>query len=226
MNHRKPKEPRARMAKSEAEPKTPQSQPEDAEAMAEAPPPGEEEGARDDPHARLEAELADLKDQLLRALAETENVRRRAQREREDAARFAAAPLVKDIIEVADNLRRALDAVPAEAVEADEHLKTLMTGVEMTEKSLQAVLEKHHIKRLDPLGEPLDPHSHEAIFEIPDPSQPPGTIVQVVRAGYRLHDRLLRPAQVGVAKGGAAKNGNAGGSDGEREAGSRIDTSA
>ena len=177
-----------------------------------------------DPVAELQVQVAELKDQLLRALAETENLRRRSQREREDTARYAAAPFAKDMIEVADNLSRALDAVPAEAVEADEHLKTLMTGVSMTEKALQSVFEKHHIKRIDPMGERLDPHSHEAMFEVPDPSQPSGTIVQVLRAGYRLHDRLLRAAQVGVAKGGEKAEGA---KDGDRrEPGAHVDTTA
>lgn len=188
-----------------------------------------EAGEVTDRAAALEAEAASLKDQLLRALAETENLRRRSQREREDAVRYAAVPLIKDLIEVADNLRRALEAVPPDAVEGDEHLKTLMTGVEMTEKAMQGVFEKHDIQRIDPLGERLDPHWHEAIFQIPDPNQPAGTVLQVVRVGYRLHDRLLRAAQVGVAKGGpsAAANGGKGNGEGDRrEPGSRLDTTA
>lgn len=158
--------------------------------------------AEDDRVARLEAEVRSLKDQLLRALAEAENQRRRSQREREDAVKYAAAPFARDVVEVADNLRRALDSVPDEAVEADEHLKTLMAGVEMTEKELLAVFDKHGIERIDPVGEPLDPHSHEAMFEVPDADAPSGTVVQVLRVGYRMRGRLLRAAQVGVAKGG------------------------
>lgn len=236
------------MPKSDPKTKRPKPEP---EPEAETPEPQEARGEAaeaEDPLARLESEVAALKDQLLRALAETENVRRRAQREREEALRYAPAPLVRDLIEVADNLRRALEAVPAEAVEADEHLRTLMTGVEMTEKALQAVFEKHHIEKIEPLGQPLDPHLHEAIFEIPDPSHPAGTVLQVVRAGYRLHDRLVRPAQVGVAKGGPpkpdaprgeneraeagppqpgeAKGDGAAGPDDGRAPGSRIDTTA
>lgn len=224
-----------------AEPAAESGEPEEPAAEPEAIP---EEA---DPLALLEAEAASLKDQLLRALAETENLRRRSQRERDDAVKYAAAPLIRDIIEVADNLRRALEAVPAEAVEADEHLKTLMTGVELTEKALLSVFERHHIVKIDPLGERLDPHFHEAIFEVPDPSRPAGTVAQVVRAGYRLHDRLLRAAQVGVAKGGPnaqaapepagaaeaeaetppAAEGEAEAEAGERRApGSRIDTTA
>ena len=172
---------------SEAEPET------EAEAEAETPA---------DPTAVLQAEVAALRDQLLRALAETENLRRRSQREREDALKYAAVPFMRDLIGVVDNLRRAMDSVLPEALEADEHLKTLMAGLEMTEKELATVFERHHIVKIEPLGERLDPHSHEAMFEVSDPESPSGTVVQVVQAGYRLHDRLLRPAQVGVAKGG------------------------
>jgi molecular chaperone GrpE len=187
----------------------------------------QENAAASDPVAELTAQVADLKDQLLRALAETENLRRRSQREREDAVRYATAPFAKDMVEVADNLSRALEAVPPDAVEADEHLKTLMTGVRMTEKALQTVFEKHHIRRIDPMGQRMDPHAHEALFEVPDPSQPAGTVVQVIRAGYRLHDRLLRAAQVGVAKGGPAGGSPLGGANGEdTQPGSRVDTSA
>ncbi len=159
--------------------------------------------------AGLQAEVAALKDQLLRALAETENLRRRSQREREDALKYAAVPFMRDLIGVVDNLRRAMDSVSSEALEADEHLKTLMAGLEMTEKELATVFERHHIVKIEPLGERLDPHSHEAMFEVPDPESPSGIVVQVVQAGYRLHDRLLRPAQVGVAKGGPAAQSQA-----------------
>ena len=172
-------------------------------AEPEAEPEAEAE-ASTDPTAGLQAEVAALKDQLLRALAETENLRRRSQREREDALKYAAVPFLRDLIGVVDNLRRAMDSVSPEALEADEHLKTLMAGLEMTEKELATVFERHHIVKIEPLGERLDPHSHEAMFEVPDPKSSTGTVVQVIQAGYRLHDRLLRPAQVGVAKGGPA----------------------
>ncbi len=122
--------------------------------------------------AGLQAEVAALKDQLLRALAETENLRRRSQREREDALKYAAVPFMRDLIGVVDNLRRAMDSVSPEALEADEHLKTLMAGLEMTEKELATVFERHHIVKIEPLGERLDPHSHEAMFEVPDPESP------------------------------------------------------
>ncbi len=177
-------------------------------APAEAAPgesaPGESVAAEVDRAAGLEVELAALKDQLLRALAETENLRRRSQREREDAVKYAAVPLIKDLVGVVDNLRRAMSSVSSEALEADEHLRTLMTGLEMTEKELNAVFEKHHIVRIEPLGERLDPHYHEAMYEIPDPEAASGTVLHVLQPGYRLHGRLLRPAQVGVAAGGPA----------------------
>ena len=166
--------------------------------------PTESVAAEVDRSAWLEVEVASLKDQLLRALAETENLRRRSQREREDVVKYAAAPLIKDLVGVVDNLRRAMNSVSSEALEADEHLKTLMTGLEMTEKELNAVFEKHHIVKIEPLGERLDPHYHEAMYEIPDPEAASGTVLQVLQPGYRLHGRLLRPAQVGVAAGGPA----------------------
>jgi molecular chaperone GrpE len=149
----------------------------------------------------LRQEVADLKDRLLRALAETENVRNRARRDREDSRKYAVAPLAKDILTVADNLARAISSVPEEATR-DANVKALLEGVSMTEKALQDAFAKHFIGRIDAVGEKLDPHRHEAMFEVPDPSQPAGTVVQVFEAGYTLHDRLLRPARVGVAKGG------------------------
>lgn len=163
--------------------------------------------AAPDPAAELaqaKAEAAQLKDQLLRALAESENTRRRSQREREESARYAAAPLAKDIVQVADNLARALAAVPPEALAKDEALKNLVDGIAATERQFLAALERHNIKRIDPLGEKFDAHLHQAMFELPSTGQPAGTVVQVLQPGYMLHDRLLRPALVGVAKGDAA----------------------
>ena len=151
--------------------------------------------------AKAQAELAAAKDQLLRALAEAENTRRRTQRDREEFARYAAAPLAKDILPVADNLARALAAVPAEALAKDEALKNLVDGIAATERQLQAALERHHIKRVAAHGEKFDSHRHQAMFEMPGSGKPGGTVVQELQAGYMLHDRLLRPALVGVAKG-------------------------
>jgi len=177
----------------------------------------------EDPVTVLEGEVASLKDQLLRAMAETENVRRRAQREREDGAKYAAAAVVKDLLGVADNLQRALESVPAELAEQNEPVKNLRLGVEMTQKELQTAFERHNIRVIEPLGEKLDPHLHEAMFEIEDPDKPAGTVVQVIQAGYRLHDRLLRPARVGISKGGAKSNGAP---EGGAEPGGTVDTSA
>jgi molecular chaperone GrpE len=168
---------------------------------------GEEAEAKtsaDERIVQLEAEVAELKDQLLRALAETENVRRRTERERTDAVKYAAAPMLRDLLAVADNLSRAIDSVPDDAGAGDQRIETLLAGVKLTEKELNAVFERHHVVKLEPLGERLDPHRHEAMFEVPDDSQPSGTVVQVVQPGYLLHDRLLRPARVGVSKGGPA----------------------
>ena len=191
--------------------------------------------------ARLEAEVAGLRDQLLRALAESENQRRRGQREREEAVRYAAAPVLRDLLAVADNLQRALESVPEDAASQNGTIKTLLEGVQLTERELQAVFERHGIVKLEPMGERLNPHHHEAMFEVPDPDQPSGTIVQVVQPGYVLHDRLLRPARVAVAKGGPPA-GPAGGTDEDAgadedqdgdgsssnggEPGGRVDTSA
>lgn len=151
--------------------------------------------------AGIEAELSDTKDRLLRALAETENVRRRAQREREDAARYGASNLAKDLVNVADNLRRAVQSVPEGGGE-DELTRTLLQGVSATERELLSAFERHGIRRIEPLGERFDHNLHQAIFEIENSGQPPGTVVQVLQPGYVMHDRLLRPAMVGVAKGG------------------------
>ncbi|HYZ39249.1 MAG TPA: nucleotide exchange factor GrpE [Stellaceae bacterium] len=149
----------------------------------------------------LQAELAEQKDRLLRALAETENVRRRAQREREDASKYAVAGFAKDLLSAADNLRRALESLPESEVR-DERTRSLLAGVEATERELLSVFERHGIKRIDPKGERFDHNLHQAIFEAERPDEPSGTIVEVLQPGYLLHERLLRPAMVGVAKGG------------------------
>lgn len=160
---------------------------------------GEEESQ--DPLAVLREEAESLRDQLLRALAEVENTRRRAQKDKQEAARYAPAPLARDLLAVSDNLGRALQSVPEELAE-DERVKSLIEGIEMTQRELQSVFERHSIARIEPIGEKLDPHRHEAMFEVEDPNREPGTVVQVIEPGYVLHDRLLRPARVGVAKGG------------------------
>jgi molecular chaperone GrpE len=161
-----------------------------------------EDGAPLSPEERvaaLEAELADYRDRLLRALAETENTRRRAQREREDASKYTIAGFAKDLLSVADNLRRALDSLP-EAEIRDERTRSLLSGVAATERELLSVFERHGVRRIDPQGEHFDHNFHQAIFEADRADRPAGTIVEVLQPGYVLHDRLLRPAMVGVAK--------------------------
>jgi molecular chaperone GrpE len=150
--------------------------------------------------AKLEADLAEAKDRLLRALAETENQRRRAQREREDAQRYGSASFAKDLLDVADNLRRALDSVAPDAVQ-DERVKALIEGVAATERALLAAFERNGVRRIEPqLGDRFDFNLHQAMFEAENSGHPPGSVVQVLQAGYQMHDRLLRPALVGVAK--------------------------
>jgi molecular chaperone GrpE len=167
-----------------------------------------EERSADDRLTALEAELADQKDRLLRALAETENVRRRAQREREDASKYAVTGFAKDLLSAADNLRRALESLP-EAEVKDERTRSLLAGVAATERELLSVFERYGIRRIDPKGEPFDHNFHQAIFEAERADQPSGTVVEVLQPGYVLHDRLLRPAMVGVAKGGPKPAGSA-----------------
>ena len=153
--------------------------------------------------AQVQAEAADLRDRLLRALAEVENVRRRAERERDDARKYAVANFAKDLLDAADNLRRAIEHMP-EAQAKDELTRNLLAGVAATERTLLAAFERHGIRRIDPKGERFDHNFHQAIFEAENTGQPAGTIVEVMQPGYVLHDRLLRPAMVGVAKGDSA----------------------
>jgi molecular chaperone GrpE len=160
-------------------------------------------GHEEKPEPSLEDELRRMKDQHLRALAEVENVRRRAQKDREDASQYAVTAFAREMLSVADNFRRALEAVPPET-KGDETLSHLLTGLEATERQLQASFERFGIKRLEPLGQPFDPNFHRVMMEIEDPSQPAGTVLQVLQAGYMIHNRLLREALVAVAKGGPA----------------------
>lgn len=164
----------------------------------------EEAAAPESPEQRiaaLEAEVADLKDRLVRSFAEVENTRRRAEKERQNASKYAATGLARDLLEVIDNLRRAIDSVPAEAADQDEALKSLLVGVEMTEQALLKGFEKNDITRIDPKGEKFTYDYHQAMSELPNTGQPAGTVVEVLAPGYLLHDRLLRPAMVIVAKG-------------------------
>jgi len=162
----------------------------------------------------LTREVAESRDKVLRTLAEMENLRKRTSREVADARTYGITGFARDVLEIADNLQRALDAVPAEArAAADPGLKALIEGVELTERSLLNALEKHGVRKLDPVGEKFDPNFHQAMYEVPDASVPAGTVVQVVQAGYMISERVLRPALVAVSKGGAkaaplAANGN------------------
>src|ERR1043165_9202336 len=162
----------------------------------------------DDPESgsveELQKEAADARDRMLRTLAEMENLRKRTAREVADARAYGITGFARDILDIADNLQRALDAIPAEAKEtADPGIKAFIEGVELTERSLLNTLEKNGVKKFDPSGEKFDPNFQQAMYEVPDPSVPSGTVVQVVQAGFMIGERVLRPALVGVAKGGA-----------------------
>ncbi len=161
------------------------------------------EGSEAERVARAEAERDEMKDRLLRTLADMENLRRRTEREVADARAYGATSFARDTLNVADNLRRALESVPAEARAGDDGaLKALIEGVELTERDLLKTLERHGVRRLEPQGGKFDPNLHQAMFEVPDATEPNGTVVQVVQAGYVIGERVLRPALVGVAKGG------------------------
>ncbi len=167
---------------------------EQSEQLAEAATP-------EDRIVELETELASVNDRMLRLMAETENIRRRSAREREDTLRYAASGLAKDLLNVADNLHRALAAVPDELRSGDEAAKNFVVGVEMTEKELLSAFEKHAIQQILPLGEKFDYEKHQAMFELENTGEPAGTVVEMMQPGYIMHERLLRPAMVGVAKG-------------------------
>ena len=169
--------------------------------------PEEQEAAEPTP----EEQIADLKDQLLRAMAETENIRRRAQRDVQDTSRYAVSNFARDVLSIGDNLTRALDSVPQEARETNEALASLLDGVTMTQREFLTTIERHGIKRIEPMGVKFDHNFHQAMFEVEDADNEPGTVVQVVQVGYMIGDRLLRPAMVGIAKQpGAAGPGNSG----------------
>ncbi|MDL2409137.1 nucleotide exchange factor GrpE [Rhizobium calliandrae] len=157
-------------------------------------------------HEALERRLKEneeLKDRALRVAAEMENLRRRTTRDVHDARTYAVANFALDMLSVSDNLRRALDAIPAEAeASGDAGFKALIEGVDLTERAMLLALERHGVKKLAPEGEKFDPNFHQAMFEVPNPEVPAGTVVQVVQPGYSIGDRVLRPAMVGVAKGG------------------------
>lgn len=147
-------------------------------------------------------ETAQKHDAYLRAVAETENVRRRMEKEKEEISRYAITKFAKDILSVGDNFQRAIAAVPQEAVAADPALKTLVDGVTLAERDFRSALERHGVKAIDPAGQPFNPHQHQAVMEKEDASVPAGTVLQVFQTGYLIEDRCLRPAMVVVSRGG------------------------
>jgi molecular chaperone GrpE len=156
-----------------------------------------------DPVEALNKENADLKDRLLRLAAEMENLRKRMTREIDDTRSYAITKFARDMLTATDSLSRALLVLPAEARDsADGPMKSLIDGIELTEREMQRLLATHGVKPIEAEGQKFDPHRHQAMFEVPDPTKPEGTVVQVVQAGYAIGDRVLRPAMVGVAKGG------------------------
>jgi len=154
--------------------------------------------------AGLQAELADVKDKLLRALADADNTRKRAERAQIDTTKYAVAGFARDLLDVSDNLRRAIEAVPAEQRATNEFMNTLMQGVEATERVMLATFEKNAIRKLTPSSGQFDPNLHEVMFEAEVPGKRAGEIIQLIEPGYMIADRLLRPARVGVAKGDSA----------------------
>lgn len=166
--------------------------------------PGAEQPSGEQQVAALAAAVDELRDKFLRAVAETDNVRKRAERDVADARAYGITSFARDVLSIADNLSRALDAISPEArASADATLKALLEGVDLTRREMQNVLQKHGVRELDPKGEKFDPNFHQAMFEVPDPQVPAGMVVQVVQSGYAIGDRVLRPAMVGVSKGGA-----------------------
>jgi molecular chaperone GrpE len=172
-------------------------------------------GAEPAPSTALEREHADMRDRLLRTLAEMENLRKRTEREVADSRLYGVSSFARDVLGVADNMRRALETVPAELrASAESAVKSLIEGVELTERELLKALEKNGVRQFTPQGEKFDPNLHQAMFEVPDASVPAGSVVQVMQPGYMIGERVLRPALVGVSKGGpksapASNNDNA-----------------
>jgi len=201
----------------------PAGEPQDPQPAEAAPPPDDAVALQAERTQALEAELADANDKLLRALAEAENVRRRAQRDKEDASKYAIKGFAEDMLRVADNMGRALAAIDADARAQDANLENIAVGVEMVHKELLTAFERAGVKPIEAQGARFDPMLHEAMFEIEDPSQPAGTIAQVLEEGFTLHGRTLRAAKVGVTKGGPkaepqpAEGEDATAADGQRD---------
>lgn len=172
--------------------------------------PAPEAANENDPIATLEAQVVDLRDRFLRAVAEGENIRKRAERDVADARAYGITSFARDVLGVADNLARTIEHVSAEArASADPSLKALLDGVELTERDLQMILQKNGLKPINPMGQKFDPHFHQAMFEVADSGRPQGTVVQVIQPGYAIGERVLRPAMVGVARGGSKASAKA-----------------
>ena len=159
----------------------------------------------DDPLAAMTAERDQLKEQLLRALADTENMRRRSEREAANVRKYGHTPFARDLVGALDNLGRAVDSAPDDLDSLDEPVKSLVTGIQLSWTELQSVIQKHGIATVSPKGEKFDYNLHQAMFEVPTDDVAPGMVVEVVQHGYVLHDRLLRPAMVGVSKPASAQ---------------------
>lgn len=155
--------------------------------------------------AALESELADAKDKMMRALAEAENARRRAVKDRDDAGKYAVTSFARDLLDFSDNFHRALAAIPSD-LHTDERIAVIITGLEAMDSNLLKTFEKHGIKKIEPLDEPFNPNFHEVMFEAPVPGKPGGIVIQVVEAGYVIADRLLRAAKVGISKADSANH--------------------
>ena len=164
------------------------------------------DGQNLDPLAIITEERDALKDQLLRALAETENMRRRNEREADNARKYGHTQFARDLVGAIDNLARALASAPEDKSSLDESVQSLLTGIELSWTEIQSAIEKHGVRQINPAGEKFDYNFHQAMFEVPTNDQPPGMVLEVVQHGYALHDRLLRPAMVGVSK--AAETAN------------------
>ncbi len=184
------------------------SQTDENSAAAPEPAPAQSGAERDAAAVQaLIAENASLKDKVLRTLAEMENLRRRTEKEVADAKSYGVASFARDMLTFADNLKRALHNVPVEALEAaDPSLKGFVEGIEVTERDFLARLARHGVRKLEPKGQKFDPHFHEALFEAHDESLAPGTVAQVIEDGFAIGERVLRPAKVAVARGGAKPN--------------------
>lgn len=200
-----------------AEEETPSGGADAAPEEQAAPQPETGDASVDERIQQMAAEMADLKDRSLRALADAENTRRRAQRELNDARKYGASGIIKDLLNVSDNLQRALESVPPHLRDGDEQVKNLVVGVEMVAKDLLNAFEKHGVRKIEPLDEPFNHELHQAMYEVENTGKPNGTIVEMLQPGYVMHDRLIRPAMVAVAKGD---------SDGPPENHERVDTTA